>query len=111
MKTKNRRSAIALLLVSAAAIVAPAAAHTNHVLHTKRQAEGNVLKAVLAAAVGDRTIKLTRNTRASCLGAAGFQVWAKYNHFLCTVRPFNGRTMLLRYHAKPANGYEIEVLR
>ena len=92
----------AVSILAAAVCAAPASAAAP--LQTRKAAERNVLKLMLAAALQTpATPHSTGAPRVVCVGL-GRHVGRRYRRFQCTIWPWNGRTLTLVYPAKAGRG-------
>lgn len=97
-----------LVVLVAATLAAPAAAHSNGAYHTKAQAENNIAKVLIVATIQNPKLGATLDTRVVCLGF-GARRGLRHNHFLCTIRgPWKGVRSLV-YHARPGGHYDVSV--
>ena len=94
---------VAATILIAAVLALPAfsaAAAAAAPVHSKRQAEHNVLKTPFVAAY------VEDNTRAICTGV-GRHVGARYSTFECRVTHFQGGLLVVRYIAGAAGNYRV----
>jgi hypothetical protein len=99
-----------LLIVACAILVMTStAAGAARPLHAKKQAEANVLKALVAAAMTAQHVKGSFSFRVICRGV-GYHRGVRYRTFLCRVTKPDGGKMVVRYLAVAGGHYKLAKL-
>jgi hypothetical protein len=95
-----------LIVVFATLVMTSTAAGAGRPLHDKKQAEVNLLKGLMVAAMKNPRATVGDDIRAICTGV-GYHRGVKYGAFRCRVTKFDGAKMVVRYVAQAGGRYKL----
>jgi hypothetical protein len=95
-----------LIVAFAILVMTSTAAGAGRPLQNKKQAEVNLLKGLMVAAMNSPHSNVGDDVRAICTGV-GYHRGVRYGTFLCRVTKFDGGKMVVRYVAQAGGHYKL----